>query len=123
MGPTAGEGRERRKDPRAALRLPIRYRMVGASMNIWYPGTIENLSAGGVNLVADQILEGGDEVELEVTLPGRQNPYLLKGQVVSECSSSFGAFAYGLAFIDTGTGCRLELDNLVRFLTSKRASS
>ena len=114
--------RERRKDQRAVLRLPVRYRVLGASMDIWYTGTVENISAGGVNLMTEQVLEGQDEVELEVTLPSRKNPYLLKGQVVSAHSAPSDIFAYGVSFTDAGTSDRFEVESLVRFLLPRRSS-
>ena len=113
--------RERRKDPRAVLQLQVRYRVLGASLDVWYAATVENISAGGVKLVTDQLLEEGSSVEVEIILPSRKDPYILRGSVVSEHPASLGRLEYGITFMDAAVGDRLEFENLVRFLTPHRS--
>jgi hypothetical protein len=67
---------------RVLLRLPVRYRLVGAAD--WREGKTENISRSGILFLADDLIAVDSEVELSFTLPEDVGPasILCRGRVV-----------------------------------------
>ncbi|HJO37096.1 MAG: response regulator [Vicinamibacterales bacterium] len=60
---------DRRRQPRQEIRLPVRYRVEGATQ--WQLGTTIDISECGLLLDAPEPLETGQQIDLELTLPNR----------------------------------------------------
>jgi len=115
-------GPERRKDPRAPVWLAARYHLVEEAPDLWYMGTITDLSAGGLRMAGDRRLEPGAKLDLEIALAHRPEPVRLKGEVVWVRSLASGS-EYGVMFIELSPDQQVELDELVQFLIQKRTQS
>ena len=113
-------GSERRQDPRAPLPTAIRYRLTDIPDDLWRTATVGNLSAGGARLRTAQALKPGTRVELEITLPDREEPYHLTGDIAWAKVSPRGVQEYGLVFVDVTPERKFSIDKLVQFLMRRR---
>ena len=66
---------------RVLLRLPVRYRVVGATD--WREGKTENISRSGVLFLADDLIAVDSEVELSFTLP-EDGTWLIVTSVIAD---------------------------------------
>ncbi|MGD0052093.1 MAG: PilZ domain-containing protein [Vulcanimicrobiaceae bacterium] len=89
---TDGSG-ERRGDERVKVTLPVRYR-TGAGPDRY--GTIDNISRGGLLLVAGETFPEG--TELTITLEGGGARHEIVSRIVR--STAMGGFA--VAFVEVG---------------------
>ena len=109
-------GTERREFERADLHVPVRYRPLQEMVDLWYLGTILNISASGLRLLVEEAVEVGARMECEVAFPGRADPYTLFGEVVSELRARPKSYEYGIVFVDVTPDKQAEIDELVQFL-------
>ena len=72
-------------------------------------GFTRNVSGGGVRFVAQHALQQGTILELDLMLPGRQQPVVVMGEVAwskwvssPEAASTRGASEVGVRFTDIG---------------------
>ena len=77
-GPAAPTAYERRREPRRAIRLPVRYRIDGTET--WLQGSALDLSDCGILLEPAEPLEPDCRIEISITLPkaaGRRRARLM----------------------------------------------
>ncbi len=113
-------GPERRKDPRANVWLPVRYRLLPESRVLWDNGTVTDFSAGGLRLLCDRRIEPESQVEFELNPTKRERAYVLRGTVMWVKPSAAGCEC-GVMFIDVSPDQQFELDEIVQFLLRKQA--
>jgi len=77
-----------------------------------------NISAVGLRLETREPLECDTKLECALTLPIRNDPYVLLGTVASEHGRP-GQHEYGVAFVGVTLEKSEELDELVRFLNKR----
>lgn len=113
-------GRERRQFPRIHEPCTVRYRRSGEIASAWSRVTVINLSAGGLRFrCADEPLEPGAPLQIQVALPGFREPMTLKALVVWNQLHASGVTEVGAEFQDLDVKQQLTIDRLVSFL--KRA--
>lgn len=113
-------GPERRKDPRATVWLPVRYRLLHESRVLWDNGTVTDFSAGGLRMLCDRMIERESQLEFELNPTKRETPYFLQGTVVWVKPSAAGCEC-GVMFTEVSPDQQFELDELVQFLLRKQA--
>lgn len=91
------EHHERRRAPRAAVELPVRYRREGGEER---GATLADISSAGVRLVGGEAFPAGTRIEIAFTDP-RGRRHALAGTVVR--SAPAGGFAVSLVEIDPPT--------------------
>lgn len=92
-------GEEQRRDPRVGTRLTtfLKNPKTGKVRR----ALTKNISAGGLCVVTDEILEPGTVLGVEVTLPDRERPIVCQAVVVrSQCAE--GSLESRAATIETG---------------------
>lgn len=108
---------ERRHFPRVREPFTIQYRRSGEVVSSWSRVTVINLSAGGLRFrCADESLEAGAPLQIQVTLPGFREPMTLKALVVWNQLHASGVTEVGAEFQDLGIKQQLMIDRLVGFL-------
>jgi c-di-GMP-binding flagellar brake protein YcgR len=108
---------ERRRFPRAAVRVPAVYR----SANFTVDGHVCNISRGGAGLSFPQLDPAGEAGEIQLTLPGQTEVLLLRGRIVwSKRSREEGGADMGLCFDELDRDQRVALAN---FLIARFSSS
>ncbi|MCK5219350.1 PilZ domain-containing protein [bacterium] len=82
---------DKRKHPRITVTIQIKYKVINQSeeavsimeqKKVIQDGKADNVSAEGLFLVSEKILENGDILKLEVTLPGEPQPLRAFSEVV-----------------------------------------
>ena len=91
------EHHERRRAPRAAVELPVRYRRADGTEA---GATLADISTAGMRLVGGETLPPGARLEVWFTDPGGRR-HVLSGNVVR--SSAGGGFAVSLVAVDPPT--------------------
>lgn len=71
---------ERRKFVRLDTRLDLKYTVLPAGTAS--ASVTKDISAGGICLFTDQVLETGQQLQVSLTLPGREQPVNFTGEVV-----------------------------------------
>ncbi|MEL6544837.1 MAG: TIGR02266 family protein [Myxococcota bacterium] len=69
---------ERRDDPRAPIELKVEYK----KMNTFFADYTKNISKGGTFIKTERPLPVGTEFLFKLTLPKRERPFELKGEVI-----------------------------------------
>ena len=72
------ETSDRRDGPRAPIELKVEYK----KMNTFFADYTKNISIGGTFIKTDRPLPVGTEFLFKLTLPKRESPFRLKGQVI-----------------------------------------
>jgi len=75
---TVTEQKENRKDVRAPIELKVEYK----KMNSFFADYTNNISKGGTFIKTDRPLPVGTEFMFKLSLPKRDQPFVLKGSVV-----------------------------------------
>ena len=109
-------GRERREYDRAPFQVPMKFRRAGLLMELWHQGILTDLSAGGLRLVTQELLDLETRLEFQLLLPTQGASYVLLGTVVSEKQTNTGDSEYGVAFDDVTPDKQVIIDQLVEFL-------
>ncbi len=101
----------RRRDPRAALVLPLEYRNAGHLLVSY----CTNLSRGGLFLPTPEPLAHGAELTLSLRVPGRDKPMAVAARVqwVRERDSPGGPAGMGVSFRDIDVLLGDTIDNIV----------
>ena len=108
---------DKRQFPRAGIAIPIRYRLAHTNQ-VWRPAKLIDIGAGGVRFVTPEFCQTGTDLEFEVLLPIRREPYVLAGVVLWERVVDGGA-EYGVAFAKVTVDQQAEIEQLVVFLNEK----
>lgn len=96
----------------------MRYKRVGALMDLWHHAILTDLSAGGLRFATGELVDEGSELEFEIVLPIRKDPYLLMGRVVSEQEGE-----YGVALLGVPPDKQVEVGELVEFLNRPKGQT
>lgn len=72
------ETSDRRDGPRAPIELKVEYK----KMNTFFADYTKNISKGGTFIKTDRPLPVGTEFLFKLTLPKRESPFRLKGEVI-----------------------------------------
>jgi len=108
--------KERRDFGRVPVPFSVRYRIYGELGESWHGITTINISAGGMRFRADDLLEVGSQLEIEIALPGSPAPLIVQGKVVWSQSLGVGASENGVQFMAMTPEQHEHIDSLVRFL-------
>ncbi len=110
-------GQERRHFPRIREPFTIQYRRSGEVASSWSRVTVSNLSAGGLHFrCADEPLETGALLQIQVALPEFHEPMTLKALVVWNQVHASGVTEVGVEFQHLDIKQQLVIDRLVGFL-------
>ena len=77
----ASAGSEPGADQRRFERADVKVEVTLESESNFYNGFTENISAGGLFIATYDTRQMGDTVSMEFTIPGRQDPIAVKGEV------------------------------------------
>ena len=110
---------ERRDFGRVPVPFTIRYRIYGELGESWHEIATLNISAGGMRFRADDLIEVGSHLELEIGLPGSPAPLVVQGTVVWSQALGAGASENGVQFMAMTPEQHEHIDSLVRFLMKK----
>lgn len=113
-------GDERREFDRVPVPMPMRFRVRGGFLRMWFDGLVEDLSAGGLRFTSLQLVDQDAMLEFQLILPDRMEPYVLTGQVLWVDAAKAGAFEYGAAFTNVTDGQQVFIDELVQFLKGRK---
>jgi Tfp pilus assembly protein PilZ len=78
----------RREHVRLPVDIPVRWSLAAASE--WTPGALRDISVGGMQLVAREVLDVGSDIGVNLAVPGRAKPARLDGRVVYANSPYYG---------------------------------
>mgnify|MGYP006271155439 FL=1 len=78
MADASEKDSDRREHPRAPIELKVEYK----KMNTFFADYTKNISKGGTFIKTERPLPVGTEFIFKLTLPKREAPFELKGQVV-----------------------------------------
>ncbi|MBI2105065.1 MAG: PilZ domain-containing protein [Candidatus Omnitrophica bacterium] len=110
---------ERRRFPRVAETLEVRYRGAGALDEPWRAGTAISLSAGGLRFRSEDAFPAGTLLSLKLRLPGGAEPTAVNGQVAWSQLQASGVTEVGVEFLDATEPQRALIDQLVAFLNKR----
>ncbi len=110
-----GESNQRQFD-RAGMEVWMQFRTFGTLSEIWHLGTILDLSAGGLRFDTEELLEDETQLEFQVYLPVRKNPYQFAGKLLWAKPGQSGHTEYGVEFVRVSDRQRIDMDQLVEFL-------
>ena len=109
--------KESRKFPRVPGSFETKYRVCGDFTQSWHLAKTLDLSAVGIRLLADQLLEGNMTLEIQITLPSLYNPLFLNARVVWVKTAAPDMTECGVEFSDVSTEQKAQIDALVAFLS------
>ena len=110
---------ERRRFSRVPQAFDAQYRLMGELMESWRKIRTLNLSAGGMRFRSAALLEIGEWLEVQLTLPGIHEPTILRGRVVWSRMQASGVVENGMEFVDLSPEQQLQIDQLVEFLNKR----
>lgn len=99
-------------EKRRAERVPVHLRVLYRSETLTLEGWAKNLSRNGLFLRSDYLDDEGVAAEIEVRVPGSDEPLLLAGEVVRVDTSPMTA-GMGIQFATLAAPVRRALANLV----------
>jgi hypothetical protein len=105
---------DKRHFRRAGVSIPITFRP--ADLRHWLPGSLIDLSAGGLRFATPEVFQPDQELEFELTLPIRQQPFQMAGRVMWERTIP-GGMEYGVAFSNVSIDQQAQMDQLVMFFS------
>ena len=105
-----------RQFQRADMSISMRFRPYRSLAELWRPGVILDLSAGGFRFSSEEILEEQTDLEFQVYLPIRKDPYRFDGKVMWMKPGAEGETVYGVSILRLTDMQQVELDRLVEFL-------
>lgn len=105
-----------RKQIRILVKIDVKAKGKGRS----FFGTTENLSEGGMFLVAEQLIDVGDKVEVRFFLPGSKQEIIANAEVLRVDKESYQrAYGYGIRFTDITEDCLKRIREFVAVRISK----
>ena len=102
-------GIERRRFPRIAEELVVRYEALDDPPPAREQGRTLNLSAGGVLILAHQPLPAGQRIRVVLALPGDDSPIEITGQVGRVRSLSDRVHEVAIEFVEGNVGVQRTL--------------
>lgn len=109
-------GSEQRRFPRITQSLDARYRTAGGFSESWQSVRTVDLSATGMRVRSEQLLELMVTLELRLQVPGLRQPMEVRGQVVRSQMLPSGVTEAGIDFLEMSLEQQQQVDELVRFL-------
>ena len=107
--------RELRRFPRVPYAVDAKYHRAGVGES-WRAVRVVNLSAGGIRVLTEELLNLGEILELRIQLTGVRGPLVLHGRVAWRQMQAAGVTEHGLGFIDVTPSQQEQIDGLVCFL-------
>ena len=105
-----------RKQIRILVRIDVKAKGKG---KIFF-GTTENLSEGGMFLIAEQLIDVRDKVEVRFFLPGSKEEVVAIAEVLRVDKESYQkSFGYGIRFTDITEDCLKRIRNFIAERMSK----
>jgi len=105
-----------RKQIRILVKIDVKAKGRGKS----FFGTTENLSEGGMFLVAEQLIDVGEKVEVRFFLPGDKNEIIALAEVLRVDKESYQkAYGYGIRFTDITEDCLRRIREFIASRTAK----
>ncbi len=109
--------KERRRHPRREMRLSASVRK-GSKLQKYYT---KNMSGGGLFLEVDDPPPVGEHIEIELSVPGKTDPLLLKAEVVrhhsfydlDEDMNQIEKKGVGVKFIDISDETRKAIEEIL----------
>ena len=109
-------GQEQRRFDRVPQTFSAYCRPHGALQDPWRYMITLDLSAGGISLEGETLVEIGDILEVRIQLPGVLEDFILRGRVVRCKTAGAGLLNFALEFLDVTSDEQVQLDELVQFL-------
>ena len=109
-------GRERRHFPRVSQPFGVQYRRSSELGDVWHAVQTLNLGAGGIRFRDTELLNIGDELDLQIQLPSAQEVLTVRGCVAWSQLEASGVTDTGVAFVEATERQQQAVDNLVQFL-------
>ncbi|MEM6531901.1 MAG: TIGR02266 family protein [Myxococcota bacterium] len=109
---------DRRDEPRAPIELKVEYK----KMNTFFADYTKNISKGGTFIKTERPLPVGTEFLFKLTLPKREHPFELKGEVIwtnkpdEVQNPDVAAMGMGIRFIFEQQGEREHFEGQVEAL-------
>ncbi len=105
-----------RKQIRILVKIDVKAKGKGKS----FFGTTENLSEGGMFLVAEQLIDIGDKVEVRFFLPGSKEEIIAFAEVLRIDKDSYPkAYGYGIRYTDITENCLRRIREFISLKLSK----
>ncbi len=108
--------KERRWFSRIPHAFDVQYRVFGDLTSSWRSVTTLNLSASGVRVRGEDLLESNALLELKLQLPGLREPVIVQGRVIWSSMQASGVSESGVEFKETNPEQQAQIDSLVQFL-------
>ena len=108
-------GDEQRQFDRVPQTFMVRCRPFGSLAAIWQSMFTLDVSAGGILLRSEMLVDPGDILDIALPIPGGKEQ-LLRGQVVRVKELGPGTFEYAVEFIKVSPDQQADIDQLVQFL-------
>ncbi len=105
---------EQRQHARAPLELHVRYRR----LNSFFADYTRNISRGGTFIETGTPLPLGTRFVLELTVPGRAEPFALSGEVI-HAGARDGAVGMGIRFLWDDDAARIVFEEMVEGLMDR----
>ena len=109
-------GEEQRRFDRVPEMFSARCRPAGSLEEPWRSVATVDLSAGGISLQSESLFDIGDELEIELQLPGVLEELVLRGRVVRSKPGTSGVVDVAVEFMDVMPDQQAHIDQLVQFL-------
>lgn len=115
--------KERRRDSRLAQPFQARYRLYGELTESWRTITTVNLSASGLRFRSPNLMEVGQELQLELALPSYREPLTIRGRIIWSQPMASGVVENGAEFVDMTPEQSIQIDGMVKFLLGGQSPS
>lgn len=106
---------EDRRFSRLSQPFEVKYHIYGDLMQTWKAVRTLDLSASGMRFEGSDLIEEGNQLEVQLAIPSRQQPLVLRGQVVWSNVLSGGTVECGVEFLETRSEQAAYIDEVVRF--------
>lgn len=107
---------ERRDFSRVPVPFGVRYRIYGELGESWREIATVNISAGGMRVRTEEILETGTQLEIQITLSSAATRLAVQGSIAWSRPMGAGVNESGVQFTDLTPQQREQVDALVQFL-------
>lgn len=106
---------EGRRFSRLSQPFEVKYHLYGDLMQTWKAVRTLDLSASGMRFEGSDLVEDGSQLEVQLAIPSRQRPLILRGQVIWSKVLSSRIVECGVEFLETTPEQAAYIDELVQF--------
>ncbi len=114
------EEAERRRAPRVARSLMIRYQPPGK--RTWLMSSLRDLSSGGARFLSEHMFAGGEVVEVRLVLPTVSQPVPLKARVAWTKPWRASLLEVGITFDPGDAGIQRTIDEAISGFLDRKSS-